>query len=346
MGRGAPQPPASVDHSAQLAWVLAHTPAVPEGASAEQDRRGQVVPLGGGADALTYLVRSPGRAVVVKLNDEGLEAEARALRAWKAFTTGVPDVLDVGTVPSTGDRPVKYLVLSALANDEGDLVETAAEYLDRSRAGAHDVGRALGAELGNLHQARCRTGFGNFADSPGAARTYGSWAAYLEEFFMHHAEYVRGLGIREPQIEKACAFMHASRHVDEARYLHGDVSLRNIAMCSYDPIRISLFDPNPLSGDPSWDIAPMTNNVEFNQRRRLTDAETTASLTRDSEVLSGFRETYPHAVADTSLLTAQLVQAVLQAEHRQRASARGRTDDRDVEVTHEFIRDLMERLSA
>jgi fructosamine-3-kinase len=318
---------------------------LPDAASEEMSPR-QVVSLGGGADALTYLVRCPGRDVVVKLNDRGLEAEARALRAWKAHTRWVPDVLGVGTVPSTRGRPVKYLVLGALVNDEGDVVETAAEYLDRSPAGARDVGRELGAELQRMHQARCDTGFGNFADSLGAVRTYGTWDSYLEEFFMQHADYARGLGIRDHQIEKACAFIRQAQYVGEARYLHGDVSIRNIAMRSYDPIRISLFDPNPLGGDPSWDIAPMTNNVEFNERRHRADDESAKTLMRDREVLTGFWESYPHVIDDRALLTAQLVQALLQAEHREDASERGETDDLDVEVTHEFIRHVVDRMSA
>jgi fructosamine-3-kinase len=332
--------------AACLRWVLDEVGMVPNTGSVENLSPQQVVSLAGGADALTYLVRCPGRDVVVKLSDHGLEAEARALRAWKARTRWVPDVLGVGTVPSAGARPVKYLLLSALVNDEGAVVETAAEYLDRSPEDARAVGRELGVELQAMHEARCRTGFGNFADSPGAGRTYATWSSYLEEFFLLHADYVRSVGIRNPQIEKACAFVRQCRYVDEARYVHGDVSIRNIAMRSYDPVRISLFDPNPLSGDPSWDIAPMTNNVEFNERRHQADDGAEQVLRRDRDLLAGFWDSYPDVITDSSLLTAQLVQAVLQAEHRARASATGETDDLDVEVTHAFIRDLMDRMSA
>jgi hypothetical protein len=74
--------------------------------------------------------RCPRRDVVVKLKSDGLEAEARALRAWRPYTTRVPEVLALGTVPSPGERPTRYLILAALKNDEGRLVETAAEYLD------------------------------------------------------------------------------------------------------------------------------------------------------------------------------------------------------------------------
>lgn len=267
-----------------LRWVLDEA-GVLDLASLESLTPERVVSLAGGADALTYLVRCPRRDVVVKLSDHGLEAEARALRAWKARTEWVPEVLGVGTVPSTESPPVKYLVLGALVNDEGAVVETAAEYLDRSPEGARALGRELGAELHRMHEARCRTGFGNFADSPGAERTYATWGSYLEDFFRQHADYVRGLGVGNRQVEKASAWLRQCRYVDEPRYLHGDVSIRNIAMRSYDPIRISLFDPNPLSGDPSWDIAPMTNNVEFDGRRHQAQ-DTTSTSTSTSTVLT------------------------------------------------------------
>ena len=94
----------------------------------------------------------------------------------------MPEVLKAGTVPSVGERSTKYLVLAALKNDEGRIVETADEYLYRSPASARELGRAIGAELRPMHQAVDDTGFGNIADSPGSERTYRSWSGYLEDF--------------------------------------------------------------------------------------------------------------------------------------------------------------------
>ena len=89
-----------------LRWVLDESGAFPDLPGPDQLAPEQVVELGGGVDAATYLVRCPHRDVVVKLKSSGLEAEARALRAWKPYTTTrVPEVLKAGTVPSaTGNR--------------------------------------------------------------------------------------------------------------------------------------------------------------------------------------------------------------------------------------------------
>jgi fructosamine-3-kinase len=291
-------------------------------------------------------VKRPDGDVVVKFNSEGLEAEARALRAWKPYTERVPEVLGVGTVPASGDPPIKYLILAALKNDDGDVIETADDLVERSPASARELGQAIGAELRCLHSAVDHTGFGNFGDSPGSERTYDTWSAYLEDFFALHADFVQQLGIDHDQIEAARAFIRACPFVSEGRFLHGDVTIRNVGVYSYRPITVGLFDPNPLIGDPSWDIAPMMNNVAFNELRYRRESEPPAALTRDRELLSGFWETYPGQVAKESLLTAQLVQAILQAEHREARLDRNQADTVDVEVTHEFIRSLVDQVTA
>ena len=329
-----------------LRWVLENSGAFPDLPGVDQLTADQVVELGGGVDAATYLVRCPHRDVVVKLKSSGLEAEARALRAWRPHTPRVPEVLGSGTVPSVGERSTKYLLLGALKNAESRLVETADEYLDRSPVSARELGRAVGAELHRMHQAVDETGFGNFADSPGSERTYSSWSGYLEDFFLLHATLVQQLGIGEDQMQAALAFIHACPFVAEGRFLHGDVSVRNVAIFDYQPTSVGLFDPNPLSGDPSWDIAPMMNNVAYNELRHRRERAPSKVLLRDRELLDGFWESYPGQVAQESLLTAQLVQALLQAEHQRDRQRRGQGDTVDVEVTDEFIRTAVDRAAA
>jgi aminoglycoside phosphotransferase (APT) family kinase protein len=189
------------------------------------------------------------------------------------------------------------------------------------------------------------TGFGNFADSPGSERTYDGWSGYLGDFLALHAELVGRLGIGEDRLRATLAFIGACPSVAEGRVLHGDVSIRNVAVFDHQPITVGLFDPNPLSGDPSWDIAPMVNNVAFNELRCRRERAPSKELVRDRELLDGFWESYPDGVAEEALLSAQLVQAVLQAEHRQERQRQGQADTVEVEVTHEFIRAAVERVA-
>jgi hypothetical protein len=90
----------------------------------------------------------------------------------------------------------------------------------------------------------------------------------------------------------------------------------------------------------------MTNNAAFNALRSRGDRRPSEGLTRDRELLAGFWATYPDDVAEESLLAAQLVQAVLQAEHRHDQRNGDGSDARDVEVTHEFIRAVVDRMAA
>ena len=331
---------------AHLKWVLEESGALTDRPTLDQMTPKQVVELAGGVDAATYLVKRPNGDVVVKLNNIGLEAEATALQAWKPYTPRVPKVLGLGTVPSAGEKPIKYLILSALKNEKGEVVETADSYLKHSPTSARELGHAVGAELHRMHRAVVATGFGNFADTPGSERTYSTWSAYLEDFFGLHADFVQQLGIADPQIGAARAFIRSCPFVPEGCFLHGDVTIRNVGVYSYHPMTVGLFDPNPLIGDPSWDIAPMTNNVAFNELRYRHDTEPPAALTRDRGLLNGFWESYSGDVAEESLLTAQLVQAILQAEHREEQLAHSETDTVDVEVTHEFIRALVQKVTT
>lgn len=322
---------------AHLRWVLTESGEFP-------DPPDDVVPMSGGADAATYLVKGPRRDVVLKLNRQGLEAEARALQAWRPHSDLVPEVLGTGAVPSTGDEPVRYLVLEALRNERADVVETGVDLVEQDPSRARELGRAIGTELHRLHEAVDRTGFGNFADLPGSERTYRTWSGYLADFFRHHTEFVAGLGVTDDRIAAATAFLHESPSVADGRVVHGDVSIRNVAVYRYDPVTVGLFDPNPLIGDPSWDVAPLVNNVAFGE---LRDGDAPSpTLVRDRELLEGFRSTYPGELAQETLRSAQLVQAVLQAEHRQEQVRRGAADEREAEAAVTFVRAVIEGMAS
>ena len=87
----------------------------------------------------------------------------------------------------------------------------------------------------------------------------------------------------------------------------------------------------------------MMNNVAYNQLRQRRKRVPSEVLARDRELLEGFWESYRGRVAEESLLTAQLVQAVLQAEHQRERVRHNQADTTEVEVTDEFIRSAVQR---
>jgi hypothetical protein len=90
----------------------------------------------------------------------------------------------------------------------------------------------------------------------------------------------------------------------------------------------------------------MMNNVAYNELRQRRKRVPAKVLVRDRELVEGFWESYPGGAAEESLLTAQLVQAVLQAEHRRERRRHSQADTVDVEVTDEFIRSAVDRAAA
>jgi len=90
----------------------------------------------------------------------------------------------------------------------------------------------------------------------------------------------------------------------------------------------------------------MMNNVAYNELRQRRERAPSKELLRDRELLDGFWDSYPGDVAQASLLAAQLVQAVLQAEHRQDRLRHGQADTVDLDVTYEFIRATVDRVPA
>ena len=206
------------------------------------------------------------------------------------------------------------------------------------------MGEALGAELARLHEAVDPDGFGNFGDAPGTERPYDSWGAYLSDYLAAHHDFLTGLGVSEEQLRRTHDVIRATRFVDEPRFLHGDVSVRNLAVYGDDPMVVGLFDPNPVSGDPSWDLAPVANKVALAEelRRRGGAPE---QLEAHAAVWAGVRRAYGD-VDEDRMLTAQLVQGVLQAESRHDRRRDGELDDREVEVADDFVRDLVDRLSG
>ncbi|NUQ32272.1 MAG: phosphotransferase [Dermatophilaceae bacterium] len=299
--------------------------------------------MSGGVDASTFLVHRAAGDVVVKLEGTGLEAESGALRAWSSHSHHVPDVLGFGRLAQGGcAEPVPYLVLEVLRDHAGGVAPTASELLEATPDLGSRIGEALGAELCRLHEAVHHEGFGNFGDSPGAERTYDSWGAYLSDYLGLHRDFVTATGVSDRRLRLALDALRDTSYDDAPRLLHGDVSVRNLAVYQRDPLAVGLFDPNPLGGDPSWDLAPVANKAALGDELCRRGGESGSAAT-DAAVWSGLQAAYG-ALPDGRMVAAQLVQAVLQAEARHHGRGDGDLGEREVAVADDFVRELVDRL--
>ena len=273
-----------------------------------------VTPLAGGEEAATYLVLHGGEGVIVKFATRGLRAEAEALEEWSAKGVHVPKVYSYGIVPHTqsASQPIAYIVEEALVDKHGRLAETCEMYLHHTPEKARYVGRLMGSELTKLHSCLSERSFGDFADSAANTAAYGSWNTYLLDYFATQQDYLLEHHVTESQLEKIRKFMETCKYVKQGGYLHGDFSVRNAVIL---PARdsVALFDPNPVIGDPSWDVAVLYNNEAFSRRHKDYDEAQTDRWQRDHQLLIGFRQGYDRKISEPNLLTAQLVQSILHA---------------------------------
>jgi fructosamine-3-kinase len=312
----------------------------------ENLRPEQISVLAGGKNAAVYLVRAPDGQVIIKIDDQGIDAEVEAFAAWRKQGARVPDIYGTGSLSaaSSNGKKLKYAVQKAFVTKHGVIAETCANYLAHEPHKARAIGKLLGVELTKMHRATTDRTFGEFADSWGRTVPYRSWNNYLLGFVEYKAEYLKKIGVSDTNPQEVSEYIQQCQYVNKGRYLHGDFSIRNAAV-RFEPLKVGIFDPNPVIGDPTWDIAVLFNNYEFSKRRFNADGLHKDIYDRDKQLLIGFRQGYGRTINPGSLLTAQLCQAILQAESTEPKIKDGRLDKLDMQVRLDFIKETVSKMA-
>lgn len=330
---------------AYLRAVIEKTRAVPFASSLADLGEDDLTPLGGGKDAATYLLLHHGKAVIIKFGYQGLAAEAEALQAWAAKGVHVPAVYGQGAVPGTdrGKQPVYYLVEEALVDTHGRLAETCEAFLHHSPKQARQIGDLMGRELTKVHRSISNRSFGDYADSNGNTAAYGSWNKYLLDYFATQEKYLQERGVAQYKIQAVRDFIAKCTFVKRGRYIHGDFSIRNAAIQPHKD-RVLLFDPNPVIGDPSWDVAILYNNRDFSKQHTTYDDSQHEIFNRNQQLLIGFRQGYGRNISLPNLVTAQLVQGILHAQYHETKVAKHNGDRKALRARREVVLGLVERI--
>jgi fructosamine-3-kinase len=324
-----------------IASVINDSRSLPSIRSLEDLRPEHVKPLSGGKDAVAYLINHPDVRVIIKIGIEGIQAEAETISAWKKRSVRVPAVIKTGIVPATNDtkHPVRYLVQEAMIDTNGRIIETCADYLTHDPSHARQVGQQLGKELNKIHSCISTRKFGEFSDSHGSSSDYASWNGYIADCIRLQESYLRNIGVTKDEINAVITTIEALRYVKQGRYLHGDFSIRNVAIKQRDPLKVSVFDPNPIIGDPTWDISFLVNNYEYEKRHAELDDTRRDLYVVQQQLWIGFCQRYKRRIQKMSMTSAQLVQAVYNAQY-----AESKDDKIAIRVRHEFIKDLIAQL--
>jgi aminoglycoside phosphotransferase (APT) family kinase protein len=138
---------------------------------------------------------------------------------------------------------------------------------------------------------------------------------------MAQEPYLRRIGVPEDQLEKNHQYIKDYHFSPRGRYIHGDFSARNSAVISQEPLKLAIFDPNALIGDPSWDIAVMANNRAYQKCRLESDDKQCDLYQRDTQLLIGLRQGYGRRIDEGSLAISQLAQAAFHASNKDKPDA-------------------------
>jgi aminoglycoside phosphotransferase (APT) family kinase protein len=136
------------------------------------------------------------------------------------------------------------------------------------------------------------------------------------------------------------------RFPSRGTYLHGDYSLRNIMIVSSLRLRAVIFDPNPLIGDPSWDVAVLFNNRDFRRRRyewEPSNPEYRKGYRIEQRFFEGFLQSYRRAREEkldlASVRISQLIHTIvsLQTEERKQYPRKKKEKELELRVRREAL---------
>jgi hypothetical protein len=177
--------------------IIERTQAFPELRSIEELPPGAIELLEGGNASALYSLYTDKEFAVIKLRNDGIEAEHEALTAWARKGVRVPTIRKKGIVPSTKrTSPVKYLILDFVTDKQGEQAPTGTAYLRKNPRRARRLGQLMGRTLARMHRAKSDRTFGEFGDLSGSNRSpLRSWNQYLLGYAHLHRRYLLRIGI-------------------------------------------------------------------------------------------------------------------------------------------------------
>ncbi len=319
-----------------------------------------IIALSGGNMSVDYAIRVQGRWVVVKFRSGGAEAEAEALRAWRKAGASVVEVFNSGDLPKREDedKQVKYLVLEAAMDEQNRLAKTGQEYVKSHPEDTYKIAVQMGRVLAAMHRAKAQHSYGEYADmwsSDENKPSMRTWNDYLLTYVDEHHDDLINWGFTPLKLENLKRALAAMEFPEQGVYLHGDFSTRNAMLITMNPFLVKVLDPNPLIGHPSWDLAVLYNNEEFEKRKLDHDPEngtyrSAHKIQKDAleGVLEGYEQAGGEKIERKAIAASQLMQCIyLLPGKEKRAKKEGREPERDIQsmVVKDTLFDKLEWLA-
>ncbi len=299
----------------------------------------KITRLEGGISSAVYLVKSSDQDRIVKFR-RGVAAEAEALKAWKKQGVDVPEVFDQGIL-KTDARPAPYLIMEAVKDQSGQLAQGADRYANEHPETlavlSQSLGKLMGQELARMHSVTVDKPVGGFADSDRDQSL--TVRGYLEKMVSQNHDFVvNQLGISEEQLNQGLAKLAEIDFPDLGAYVHTDFGPHNILLKSIDPLKISIFDPNPLIGDPYLDLALKAFEIEnHTQLAKINPTEvnikrTAAVVNLNQAIINTYAGATGRKIDQQRLLANALFGYLAKLEFRYRRFQSGATNKGEFQI--------------
>ncbi len=216
--------------------------------------------LQGGARSACFLLHSDNRPVVIKLRNEDTEDEAVFLEEWAKVGASTPSVISHGKISATVDipTPVNYIVIEVIKQADGQLSKSGKDFLINFPERISELGREMGKVLATMHKTQSNIAtFTTEMDENGRRIKFNNWRDFLLYQINTRAE-----TLSETQMKSFFAGIENVNFPKKPSLVHNDFGLHNILVPDYDLKKMTVIDPNPLFGDPYWDIATQANYLE------------------------------------------------------------------------------------
>lgn len=291
-------------HSPESQIIRAHTPQllntlVDQGVlgnieSVADIKPGSVTALEGGLSSACYFLENNGKPVAIKFRTWGVDSEAETLRIWREVGVNVTQINSSGDVPlNIGTKnPVRYLILEGIVDESGNPAPTGGKFLSNHPDLLQVIGAEMGHQLFLLHQAKAEHPFGSFGD--GSARPqFETWSQHLSEIVETNKKYLLDIGVGQRSIDDVLQKYQQIHFPIQGSYLHNDFNLDNILVENINPLKIRVFDPDSLIGDPYWDLARVISRQDFHQLQAEKQGDTAQPwLEKEKTVNASLSDSY------------------------------------------------------
>lgn len=186
---------------------------------------------------------------IIKLRNFGAQSENLCFDQWRKQGVPVPRVYFAGHFNEK--QALSYLIMDPVIDSVGGLAKLGYEVDNKYR---NAIEQFLGVQLAKMHQAKADH-FGGLVDDENSTVSTTTWNDYVDYLLgKSERDLLEICGIKPKQFEFIRQLVNLT-YTHSAVFAHGDFGIYSVLVKNIAPVDGVIFDPDPVLGDPYYDIA-------------------------------------------------------------------------------------------